>query len=175
MKLSKVAAIPALALAAGLGLAACGGQAHSAAPAPKAAATHSAVATPAAQGSQTPNPVSILKEAGATIKPGTVYGEKDLGGARYADGSFYGPGCTAADNCSENMDVRTFPDSGTMAAYVQQYGNGSYGVTDSSAVVTGPNFIVTLTPVDGGNGYAYYVSAATVGSRVHGTVQPLGS
>jgi hypothetical protein len=117
---------------------------------------------------QPANPVPVVRETGASVLPGEVYGSRDVEGALYADGSFYGPNCTAADNCSEQVTVYTLPPGMTPAQSMAQTG---LEPSDSTAIITGSNFIIELTPVDEVNdSNTYFVSAATVAARVHGTV-----
>lgn len=102
----------------GLSLGACGSAAtsHSSGGNSKpVAARPSAVATTA------PNPVTVLKETGAYIRPGTVSGEYDLSGNRYASGAFSangGPVICTPTNCagSEDVTVRIFASPAAMAA-----------------------------------------------------------
>jgi hypothetical protein len=120
--------------------------------------------------SQPANPVPILRETGAQIPAGEVYGSRDINGDLYANGNFYGPNCTAADNCSEQVTVTTVVP-GTLAQIMAE--NADATPSDSNAVIMGDNFYVTLTPVaslSNSNAYTWFVSAATVAARVRGRV-----
>jgi hypothetical protein len=99
-----------------------------------AAALSQAVASsrPAPSHHQRPaNPVPIVRETGAQIPAGEVYGSRDLYGDLYADGNFYGPNCTAADNCSEQVTVTTVVP-GTLAQIMAEVPDAT--PSDSSAL-----------------------------------------
>ena len=115
------------------------------------------------------NPVTVVRQAGATPSPGEVYGSRDVEGNLYASGSIPGPDCTGA--CGELVTVYTVMPGQT----VQQLMAGPPALvpSDSQAVITTPDAIVLVTPVDvltGAGGLTYFVPPAVIAARVHGTV-----
>ncbi len=154
--------IAAAIIAGGLAVAGCGA-ASTSSPGPS---TVPASTAPAAQPA---NPVPIVRLTGAKVKAGEVYGLRDMEGDLYADGDLYGPGCTAADNCSEQVTVYTMRPGVTPQQDMAQSG---LVPSDSEAVIVGPDWIIEVTPVDeltGGGGYTYFVSPQVIAARVHGT------
>jgi len=147
-----ILAVTALAMVI-LVLAGCGAQ---------AVASHPVSAQPA-------NPVAVVRETGATPSPGEVYGSRDVYGGLYADGNIYGPDCTAADNCSEQVTVYSLQPGQTAQEAMAQSG---LVPSDNQAVITTPAAIVCVTPADmlNGGGLTYFVSPAVIAARVHGTV-----
>lgn len=155
------AVVAATALAA---LAGCGSSGSTAPPAPAAtsAAGSGAAAIP---GVSTPaNPVPLLKAAGATPAAGTVTGQADVYGDRYAAG-------TIGDE-----DVRVYT-SGSQAAYAENLHR--FRPDDSQAVIAVParNAVVILTayidPAKGdGPQWAAGGTPAQVAARVGGQVVP---
>ena len=163
-----VLAAAVIALGIAIGIAAVIGQ-HGTAKAAPQLPLPSAATAPTAPAATEANPVNILRRAGASIPQGTISGEVDLYGDRYADGNFYGPGCTAADNCSERITVRMVHDRSQLSQYQDTI------PSDSNAVIMGPGeaWYITVTPVDdvmNGGGYVYFTSPQVIAQRVHGTL-----
>lgn len=123
----------------------------------------------AAAAANPPNPVPILRETGAVPVPGTATGSYDIYGDRYADGKLYGPGCTAADHCGEQVTVTTVV-SGTLVQVMAQ--NLGARPSDSNAVITaGTDWFISVTPVVSfSDGYQWFVSPAMIAARMHGYV-----
>ena len=157
----------AAAAAALLALAGCGSSGSTAPPSASPAATAPAAGSgdAAIPGVSTPaNPVPLLRQAGATPAPGTVAGEHDAYGDRYAKG-------TIGDE-----DVRVYTAAGP-AAYQANLAT-AWHPDDSQAVITVPdrNAVVILTayldPYKDGPQWAAGGTPAQVAARVGGQVVP---
>jgi hypothetical protein len=153
MKLNrKLIAVPAIALAAGLGLAACGSQA--------APASHAT--TPAAsQAAAVANPVSILNRIhGATGPAGQVNGTSGIIGTdtREANGMFPNGGTLRVYTGSSTADV------------VQAVAAPTYP-QDGSVVITGPSFLIEYWAGQQSDGsYQWAPTAQAVATETGGTV-----
>lgn len=136
----------AAAIIAGLALAGCG-----------ASSSHSTIPVSAGQPG---NPVPIVRETGATVTPGEVYGSTTAEGWLSADGSFAS---------GERVDVYTLPAGLTGQQAIAQVGVTS---SDSQTVIAGSSFYIFVYPAeDMSTGVSTYpVSPATIAGRVHGTV-----
>jgi hypothetical protein len=139
-------------------------------------ATHAVTATtpgtfrPApAAAAQPVNPVTIVRETGATLTPGEVYGSRDVEGNLSAGGDFYSAGCTAADDCGEQVTVYSLKPGQTAAQAMAQSGLTS---SDNQVVITTPVAIVCVTPAGmlDGSGVSFFVPPPVIAARVHGTV-----
>lgn len=113
------------------------------------------------------NPVTIVRQAGATPTPGEKHGKTSADGWLYADGSF----TNVKDNYNETLMVYTLPAGLTGQQAIAQVGQST---SDSQTLIAGPDFFLYLYPYQGGSTGAssYPVSPATVAARVHGTVIP---
>jgi len=147
-------------VAAALALTGCGTAAVTSAHPPLPSGTAS---------TQPANPVTIVRDTGATVTPGEQYGSRDVYGNLSAGGNFYGPGCTAADNCSEQVTVYSLKPGQTAAQAMAQSGLVS---SDNQVVITTRTAIVCVTPVDvlDGGGLSFLVPPPVIAVRVHGTV-----
>jgi hypothetical protein len=153
-----------------LALAACGGSATMATT-PAATSTVASPASQAPAASQPANPVAIVRETGAAIRPGEVYGSRDVYGGLYADGDLYGPRCTAADGCSEQVRVTTVAPGG-LAGLMAEAPDAI--PSDTNSVIRGQDFYISVTPVlnvsGSGSQYTWFVPPAVIAARVHGTL-----
>jgi hypothetical protein len=153
-----VVLVPALAMAGTL--AACGGSAS-------AAGSSSAVSPSATASVQPANPVTIVKMAGATTP--AVYGQVDIYGDRYADGSLPGatiPGCSESysdsGGCLESVQVYTYATAADQVRGEQENSTPR----DGQVTVKGALFDLTVYAVSAdGNTWVYPVSSATIPSR----------
>jgi hypothetical protein len=111
MNVRRIVAVIAISAAGIGGLAACGGNtpAHTSVPASStSAATRMPRAVQAAPSAPAvTNPVTILRETGAKVSPGSVNGDPCFGNM-CADGEFDGA------YGSEDVSVDVFPDAATM-------------------------------------------------------------
>lgn len=137
---------------AALLLAGCGTAAATSAQ-PPASASQPASTHPA-------NPVTIVRETGATITPGEVYGSTTVQSWLSADGSWPG---------GERVDVYTLPGGLAGAQAITQLGVTS---SDSQTVIAGGSFYMFVYPADNlsTGASSYPVPPATIAARVHGTV-----
>lgn len=103
------------------------------------------------------NPVTILKQTGATVPAGTVYGDHDLYGDRDASGTFPG---------GESVTVYTSPDE---QAFLAEEGRPQ--VDDSHGVVTIPSKLAVIAVDAGGMSGWGGPTPAQIATRVHGLVQ----
>jgi hypothetical protein len=151
--------LAAASLAAIAGLTACGSSAPVGQAAPKLPAT----SAPAAGAV---NPVTIVKQAGATPPAGAVNGDHDIQGDRMADGEYLG---------GESMTVYSSQDQ---AAYQDQLTRNGQP-DDGTAIITIPSKLtvvfVNAAAVDGPDGQMtnkWTVTPATIAQRVGGTAVP---
>lgn len=115
------------------------------------------------------NPVTVVRQAGATPSPGEVYGSRDVEGNLYASGSIPGPNCTGA--CGEIVTVYSLNPGQTAQQFIAA--SPTWTSSDSGMVITTPVAVISVTPVDvltGAGGLTYFVSPAAIAARVHGTV-----
>jgi len=111
------------------------------------------------------NPLTIVREAGATVQPGEVYGSSTVQGW-LGDGSFSKSG--QPDDTYERVTVYTIPPGETGA---QAFASTGFSSSDSQIVVTGPTFYMYVYPLQNDEGDSVFsVSPATIAARVHGTV-----
>lgn len=145
--------------AAALALAACGSPAHSTVTVTAPARASSPAAHPA-------NPVTVVRETGATAAPGEEYGSTTAQGWLSADGSYLG---TGTDGATERVDVYTLPPGLTGAQAITQLGVTS---SDSQVLIAGSDFYLFVYPAqDMTTGVGTYpVSPSVIATRVHGQV-----
>lgn len=160
------AAAATAAAAAVLALAACssGGSSTAAATA-TVTVTATAAAQPAASGTPA-NPVPILKKTGAKVPAGTVNGQVDIEGDRYADGG------AAPDKCGgpcEQVSVYTFKDAAAQQADIAR----NSPEQDGHAMIKGSLFDVSVVGYqDTATGAWVFgsLSPQVIAQRVGGTV-----
>jgi len=117
--------------------------------------------------------VAIIKMAGAATTE--VYGQVDISGDRYADGTLPGatvPGCSESWNtgpggCLESVTVYTYATKTDQARYEQQNATPA----DGQVMISGDRFTLTVGGVSAdGSTWIFPVSPAAIAVRVHGTV-----
>lgn len=159
------AAVSALALVGSL--AACG----SSAPAAKSASTPAtSTVSPSAPAvsAQPANPVTILRETGATLPAGTEVGQIDVNGDRYASASYPWPG----GGTGEQLTVYTYADQSAMDSAMATLAVPQ----DGEAFIVGHLWVMEVTAVEGSattaDGFYYQVSPKILAAETHGTLQP---
>ena len=161
MNRTRIAALAVTALA----LTGCGTTAAAtAAPANQQAPSSPAPSAPAAVTAA--NPVTIVRQAGATPAPGAVHGNTWLSGLE-ALGSFSTPYHDTWDY--EAVTVYTL-NPGVSQTGEQAAAAVGAASSDSQVVIVGPDFYMYVTPVGSGSRPAWPVSPQIIAARVHGTV-----
>jgi hypothetical protein len=150
--------LAAAGLATIAGLTACG----SSAPAGQAA-PNSAPSSQVPVSASPANPVTLVRQAGATPSLGEKYGTTVVDGSLDADGTL------SNGTNGESIGAYTLPAGLTGQQVTAQDGIAS---SDSQAVIVGSNFYIVVHPAlpDNGGPGTYPVSPATIAARVHGTV-----
>ena len=126
-----------------------------------AASTSTSTSTSASAPSGQPaNPVPVVRETGATVAPGEVYGSSTAQGWLSADGSFAS---------GERIDVYTLPAGLTGQQAIAQV---SVTSSDSQTLIAGGSFYMFVYPAQNPQTgvTTYPVPPAVIAARVHGTV-----
>jgi hypothetical protein len=165
MNVRRIVAVIAISAAGIGGLAACGGNtpAHTSVPASStSAATRMPRAVQAAPSAPAvTNPVTILRETGAKVSPGSVNGDPCFGNM-CADGEFDGA------YGSEDVSVDVFPDAATMKSEFPTMGISM--ASDDQHTIVGPDWAVTIQPATALDGSQFPVSAEVIAQRTGGKV-----
>jgi hypothetical protein len=167
MRRTAWAALPVL---AALALAGCG-TAASTSSSPAASTATAATAEPSgtvlSPANPVTNPVTIVRETGATPAPGEVYGSTTADGWLSADGSFSSGGQSYGNY--ERITLYTLPAGLTGQQAIAQVGVTS---SDSQVLVAGGSFYMFVYPAQNPQTdvTTYPVPPAVIAARVHGTV-----
>ena len=129
MRVSAKAAVVVPVLALASALVACGSSSPTTSSVSGSAVSSSAAAPAAAKPA---NPVTVVRETGATVQPGEVYGSTTVDGWLSADGSFSASG--RPDAQFERVTLYTLPPGITGQQAIAQVGATS---SDSQVLVAG--------------------------------------